>query len=497
MRHDQHPPARAGSSRRQALQRLWALAAAQATASVLAGCGGGGSSPQQAGTPPPPPSPPPAPTSSPLSRLKTALQRAPLSVAATSVTVSQGNAQSAQSSLGVDAVLYPPLVNPNRESLASVAQVWGYRRDLWTRQSGAVIAGNAVFPVSRDHPSATAGSAGVCGLHFVFDGRAFEILFAGTDVQITLLADGMYVAAKIIRSTLSGGLAGAPLSTPNTFVRLDFGRPARRQISIYARSSQGPCAIAIGATDRLQAWDRSAEAAFGGMTDSYGGAFGPNWGVSGPFWEAAALLGIPHVDLDTLGGTGYAPNNTNPDTRRPGNAYRARLPSNVDAQPDLFITAGGINDNNSQAAPPLYATAAEALATFNAGVAGYYQDLRAALPGSVLVATGPWKPRATRPTDPVEQSKADTIKAALQAVGGPWVFLDNLNGGWVNSAGASVLPTASAGPWQTGTGNSAAPAGDGNGDLYLAADGVHPNEAGCLYLGTRLATDLRAALLAL
>ena len=37
----------------------------------------------------------------------------------------------------------------------------------------------------------------------------------------------------------------------------------------------------------------------------------------------------------------------------------------------------------------------------------------------------------------------------------------------------------------------------GNGDLYLKADGVHPTVAGAMYLATRLATDLRQALLAL
>ena len=115
------------------------------------------------------------------------------------------------------------------------------------------------------------------------------------------------------------------------------------------------------------------------------------------------------------------------------------------------------------------------------------------IPESVLAATGPWAPRASTPTDPVQQSKADTIKAALRDVGGPWVFLDNLNGGWLNSAGASA---PASGAWQTGTGNSAAPRGDGNGDLYLSADGTHPNVDGFLYLGNRVATDLRAALLA-
>jgi lysophospholipase L1-like esterase len=331
-------------------------------------------------------------------------------------------------------------------------------------------------------------------VHFNFDGAAFEVLFAGTEVQVTLVADGQYTTSRIIQTRLSTGVAGAPLSAPNTWVRFDFGSAAIRQISIYARSSQGPCAIAVAANDLLEAWDRSGEASFGAMADSYGGAFAPHWGVSGPFWEAAALLGIAHLDQDAARGTGYAPNNANVDARNPGNAFRARLASNVNALPDLFLSAGGINDNNSIAAPPLYASAADALAGFNAGVAGFYQDLRAALPVAVLAATGPWAPRQVIPTDPVAQSKADTIRAALQAVGGPWVFLDNLNGGWVNSAGAFSAPE---GPWQTGTGNSGAPAFDGNGDLYLAADGVHPSEAGNVYLGTRIAEGLRAAILAL
>lgn len=408
--------------------------------------------------------------------------------------VTQGNAQSTTSSLGVGALFYPPLLNPDQLTLASVPQIWGHRRDLWTAQGGAAIGGQPVFPVSRNHPGATVGSTGVCGLHFTFDGRAFEILLAGTDVRVTLLADGKYMAPQIIRTALSGGVSGAPLSAPNSLVRFDFGAAALRQVSVYARSSQGPCSIVVGADDHLMPWDRSGEASFAAMADSYGGAFGPNWGVSGPFWEAAALLGIAHLDIDAAGGTGYAPNNANLDTRNPGNAFRARLPSSVNSQPDLFLTAGGINDNNSIAAPPLYATAADALAGFNADVGAYYRELRAALPDSVLAATGPWAPKASSPTDPVAQSKADTVKAMLQAAGGPWIFLDNLNGGWANSAGASAPPN---GPWQTGTGTSSAPTGNGNGDLYLEADGVHPNLEGCLYLGTRVATDLRAALLAL
>ncbi len=434
---------------------------------------------------------PPSPA---LERLKTALRRAPLGVVQVPITVTEGAAQSAASSFGAGAQIYPPLVNPEKSSLATIPQVAGFRRDRWQRIDDAVIASNAVYPVVRSHRAATTGWNGVCGLHFVLEGRAFELLMAGERAFITVIADGQLMSSKVITNTPSGGVAGAPLAAPNSFKRFDFGVAAARRISVYAVSSRGPCAIAIGATDRVQPWDRSSEASFAAITDSYGQAPDSQWGTSGPFWQAATQLGIAHIDLDAVGGTGYAPQNTNPETRNPGNAFAARLASNIDTQPDLFLTCGGINDNNSRAAPPLFATAADALASFNAAVTRYYRDLRAALPQSVLAATGPWKPRQTIPTDPVEQAKADTIKAALQSVGGPWIYLDNLNGGWVNSAGA--IGTVS-GPWQTGTGKAGAPAGNGNGDVYVSADGTHPNEAGCLYLGTRLATDLRAALLAL
>ena len=401
------------------------------------------------------------------------------------------------SSFGAGAQIVPPLANAGAASLATVSEVWGFRRERWVvpRSGQAVIAGQVVYPVRRAHPAATLGSEGVCGLHFMLDGTAFEVLLAGAAANLTLLVDGQYATPGLIDRNSAGGVTGAPLSQPNAFVRVDFGSARLRRVSLYARSAQGPCAVAVASTDRLLPWDRSAEASMSCMADSYGGASGPQWGVGGVFWEAAALLGIPHIDSNAIGGTGYAPNSA-PGFTNAGDAFPARLGTAVDTQPDLFITAGGINDNNSLALPP-YATAQAARDGFNAAVSGYFTQLRAALPQSVLVALGPWAPRQSIPTSAVAQSKADTIRAALLAVGGPWVFLDNLNGGWSCSSGVSSASSAGAGPWQTGTGNSAAPAGNGNGDLYLTADGVHPNAGGALYLATRIAADLRLALLTL
>lgn len=410
----------------------------------------------------------------------------------TTVEVSQRAGGPAASTFGSD-VVYVPSWGEAAETLANTARVWGHRREFWRVRGGAAIGGVTVWPVQRVHVAASAANEVACALHFEHEGLAFEVQFAGSDVQATLIVEGAYAAPGLIATTLSGGVRGAALSQPEALVRFQFDRVARRRISLYGISSLGPVSVGVAAGDSLRPWDRSDEASCAFMTDSYGGAFGPQW-RGGPFFEAAARLGIPHVDIDTIGGTGYAPNNANAMMRHPGNAFPARLAGLVAAAPDLVFTAGGLNDNNSLAAPPLYATGDAARLGFEQAVHRYYGELRAALPQAVLVAMGPWAPRQSVPTDAVASGKAATVRAALQAAGAPWVFLDNLEGGWRNSTGAA---SSGGGPWQTGTGNVDSPRGDGNGDLYLAPDGVHPNVIGSGYLGERIATDLRAALLAL
>ncbi len=440
--------------------------------------------------------------------MQAALQRPAISAGTSPLTVTQtrGGAAGAPSTWPAAVIVPTPRgfgVKPNPVSLANLPQVWGHQRGLWTQQAAGLVGTSAAneswfVPVSRDHVAATLGSRGVCALHFRLEGSAFEVLFAGTDVEATLIVDGQYATARTLTTTLAGGQPGAPLNQPNAYLRFDFGRRAVRDISLYARSSQGPCALALDTGDSITPWDRAAEPAIAVLADSYGGAPSPRWGISGPFWEAAALLGIPHLDIDALGGTGYAPNNANADTRNPGNAFAARLGTSLNAQPDLVLLAGGINDNNAFAAPPLYASAADARAGFERQVQACFSALRSSLPQAVLVATGPWAPRENVPPDPVALSKANTVRAALQATSGPWVFLDNLRGGWANSQGASGAASGvDSGPWQTGTGRAGAPSGNGNGDRFLSSDGVHPNEAGSLHLAGRMAADLRAALQAL
>jgi len=423
----------------------------------------------------------------------------PLGVSAPGIDVIQGQSNLAEPSLGPAAIIVPkPLgygVNPNPVTLIEVPQVWGFRSQMWNRFPGGFAGtteanGSWFQPVSFVHRFETTASGVPCAIHFVFDGAAFEVLFAGTNVNAVIIADGMYLTPKSIRNNWRNGLEGAGLNAYDTYVRFDFGRAAVRQVSLYCYSTLGPSAIAIGANDSLVAWDRSGEPSLCAQTDSYGAAGSTQWPFNAIFFEAAMRLGIPNVDVDAVGGTGYAPNNV---VTRPSDSFLGRLPVMSRISSDLFITAGGINDNNWLALPP-YATGADARAGFEAATRRYFQELRAAMPDSVLAATGPWQPnQAFYPQS--ANDKADTTRAALRAVAGPWVFVDNLRGGWESSSGASSAPANAA--WQTGTGNVSQPRGDGNADLYVSGDGVHPSAAGSRYLGEQLANSLKAAIASL
>ena len=495
------------ATRRATLQRLFTLVAVPG---ALAGCGGGGGTgtdpllppvpapappvpaPPPAPVPAPPPAPvppPPPPTSSSLARLKSALSAtAPVIDASVALVVTQGPSQTYLSSFGADAQFIPPLPQDATSNLATATQVYGRRRDLWPQAAGR-IASQAVIPMAVVHMAATLGSVGRVGMHVVHTGSAFELLVAGANNAVTLVADGALVGCASSGQTLAQlntSLSGGPVTGLNTTLKFDFGNRATRHLSLYTMASQGACALVVAAGDSVAAWDRSAEASFAAMTDSYGGAPTGAWGWGGLFYSAAQSLGIPHVDLDAIGGTAYAPNSSTPDTLLAGNAFGARLSSLTAAQPDLVVTAGSLNDNNEHALPP-YATADAAKAGFAAAVSAYYADLRARLPDAVLAATGPWQPPAVLPASAEQLDKAAVIQAALAAAGGSWVFVDNVHGGWTNSAGASSAPSDSDGPWQT-TANAA---------VYIDFDDVHPNAAGCEYLGGRLAAALRAGIQAL
>lgn len=471
------PAAGGGPQRsRRALLKNAAAVASLPLWGTLSACGGGDEDPP--------------PVNARLGRLKAALERPALGRSSQPVTVTQQRENSIVSAFGDGVVAYPPIDNPGLATLANIPQVWGHRRELWPIRTGpgAVVEGRVMSPII------TMG----CGLHFELDAPAFEILYVGYYARATLIADGQYMAPRFITTTLSNGVEGEVLRNANRFVCFDFGSRARRRVSVYAWSERGPCIVAVPPGSTIAGWDRSNEPSMIAMADSYGQGHSADWD-SGLYWAAAARLGIPHLDIDAWGGTGYARVQANRQTEDPAYTFVGRLERAITLQPDLFITAGSLNDNINRAATDvdgniIYATPDDAYRGFVNAVSAYYTRLRQALPDTVIVALGPWAPRQFIPTEPLAATKAQVIRDTVARLPGPWIFVDNLQGGWINSAGESAPPS---GPWLTGTGTIADPKGDGNADLYIAQDGAHLSRDGVEYFAGLLADNLRQALRAL
>jgi lysophospholipase L1-like esterase len=182
--------------------------------------------------------------------------------------------------------------------------------------------------------------------------------------------------------------------------------------------------------------------------DSYTAGSSNPQQVGGYVFRLGELLGIEDIWPRGIGGTGYLTSTT----------FRSRLAQDViPYTPDILMVQGSINDRTPYASQPgQLTTEINALAA----------QVRAALPTTLLVATGPLYAA-------VQDSNMTTIcaeqKAAWQALGVP--FID-------------------ATTWNTGTGNTSATTGNGTADYNRSADATHPTQAGYDHLAANLAAAL-------
>ena len=145
-----------------------------------------------------------------------------------------------------------------------------------------------------------------------------------------------------------------------------------------------------------------------------------------------------------------------------------------------------------------------------ANIHAYFAAIRAAWPSTVIIAAeyyqqgaGSTSPAAFQPyANMLAQEPA--ILAGLESAGGPWVYINTMEGTWQNSNGASGVFNTLGVPLITGTGYGGAPGyagghstGVGNADLMIRDDGVHPSNIGAHYLGDATATAIIAGVLAL
>jgi lysophospholipase L1-like esterase len=162
------------------------------------------------------------------------------------------------------------------------------------------------------------------------------------------------------------------------------------------------------------------------------------------------LVGWNDMYQSGVGSTGYlaAP--------APKLKFRDRVATDVyPFKPHVVVIAGGLND------------ACTSTDEFKAEATALFDDVQKNLPNTVVFVVGPWSPGCEL------QAHQDAIKAAV-GTRANFYFIDNMGE-----------------QWQTGTGNVANPKGDGNSDIYISADGVHPTAAGHIYLAGKIADAVR------
>lgn len=354
-------------------------------------------------------------------------------------------------------------------------------------------------------------------IHFIHDGQFFEILLSNANPIFGLVVDGkMAWSGGQIDRVITNGVAGATMSDglQNCWVKIDFGSRATRSISLYGTSGGGLLNIALAdSRDTMRPWDRSLEGTAVIVADSFGQSSSKFFSTFGMYGVALHMLGIPVRYGNAIGGSGYARTSVQTDIAV-SFLNRAEYLANK-FQPDLILLAGGLNDNATQAEEILgYATAAVAQASFTAAVNQTLTRCRAAAPKAIIAVCNIFTPSASNANygnvGLRNALKADIIRSQVLTLPGPWVFVDpgtdevRNSSGYVKPAGGSyptsglLLPNPTGVAWMTGTGSVDSLKNNGNGDLYMGGDLVHPGPNGANEVfGLMLASALHVAITAL
>ena len=250
----------------------------------------------------------------------------------------------------------------------------------------------------------------------------------------------------------------------------------------------------------------------GFIGDSYSGGSADVPAASTIDRVASRRLGVRSVS-SAQGGTGYVVDGKANIASNSVFGSAERVGRIVEAAPDAVAVVGGLNDEGSD------------LAQVAGAVKKCLADLRAGLPDAPIVVVGPQPSGGART---VGGTFADLVKATADAVASCGVdgvaFVDwaGLAGGralgfragqtywrgdtiayagaiyrveaafWAGDSPAAAFPDVrQVSAVFTGTGKAGAPAGDGNRDLYISSDGVHPTNQGSEALGDALAVCLR------
>ncbi|HDR9029960.1 TPA: SGNH/GDSL hydrolase family protein [Burkholderia vietnamiensis] len=255
------------------------------------------------------------------------------------------------------------------------------------------------------------------------------------------------------------------------YITLDFtnaGGRAVRKITVEGMANGGFDGCYVGPTESVSACAEGNLLNGVGLGDSYmQGADGTHYG-DGLFMRMADYLGIRNFMASGSGGTGWQ---TAPTTYRFGDRI-ANGDLSLNGTPDIIFLMGSYNDRN----------AATQAAIQTPALAGM-QAARSQFPNALIVVIGAY-PGSTGPSAGILQAEAAMQAAFAQFADSFSVFVPISPPGFPQ--GYMVF----------GTGNTGAPAGNGNADLWIDSGGVHFNNAGCGFGGYAMANRVIAAVVA-
>lgn len=296
-------------------------------------------------------------------------------------------------------------------------------------------------------------------IEFTTNGSTFEFTTKGVGQRYRILVDGYFVStaftslgvtgtqyfqkitfatAKTRRITIEGanGFFFGGIRIPTGFTLTPSIRTATQQIltvgsvtSYFSRMSNYPLAIVLG--------DSFSEPTGTTGQQGYAAIMGKSLGWN--IWQSGS------------GGTGYVV--TGPAGRV---AFGSRFQTDV-AQwnPDIIVLSGGINDS------------AQTVATFSTAARAVMVQAKAVTSAKEVIVMSSWHNKG-QPYTPGNQFLIDGVLKALALEFG-FTYVDT----------SSLI---------TGNGNTGAPTGNGNSDIYIGTDGTHPNDAGHTFLGLNSAS---------
>jgi len=337
-----------------------------------------------------------------------------------------------------------------------------YGHRLGPNSSGPWYLGTSTTP-NLLAPQPSAANAAPYALEWAFDGSVFEVHLSGNNASYRLVINGEYATAdeqKIAANDYSP-----------RYLRVDFGTRGTRRIRLEAANNLGLDSIVISRGDSVWRPSEAAGPRVIVMGDSLSeGQVGTGNVLDSFVHQLGWLMGWDDIWASGSGGTGYL---------SPGPAdsqrvkFRDRLQSDViKYKPDLVILEGGFNDVSYSKED----IRKEVMLVVGA--------VHRALPGTKVIVLSPWYTSAQLTEQ--QLSARDAIREA--ALPNADVYIDTYSG---ETFVRGNLTAAATGPWITGTGAVGAPASNGNADLYVSSDRMHPTAAGHAYFAQRLASAIQ------